>query len=517
MNTNQLQQNTFSKVTAARIEDARTITHSQYIALVRKWDRDNLIRGAASASAQNNGATIKDGVQSDYLPWNISGMAVTAICRGTAGGPTPSNTELQELIWQFGNVFDNAEVNEDDTDVARMIARIAHQQMPFQKQLLNQWARPQALFADTPFPANYKPEVMVEGWLEDLLDCTLSEFIGSAFALWASAIAVDGKYGRSVWDGSLDPLLKILPLSRIDEIGLRHFVTDVPGIKSARRAAQKPGDGSEKWAYNPLIYRPFLRDIEEGMWIAPSTDLLTQKASALGIVYEGIERWGTKFSRDLGRLFESYVGRNLALTSGATLVGEIGYGTKKSPRRSTDWFWVFDSLVVLVEVKAGAPNQSTRQSVGEVFAGLTDKFSKAIKHLDQTASALISDRVAFASIPADRPIVGLVVTLGDFPTAEMGYAYGVFGTSNIPVAFIHSGELEALVAQETELIVSVIREAADATGPNNLIDSNRLKPRLKKVRNEIIEKAWGSNPVLDYITKRRAADSKRREAPTVSS
>jgi len=146
VNTNRPQQNTFSKITAAPIQDARTITHSQYIALVRKWDRNVLIRGAAWASAKNNGATIKDGVQSEYLPWNIAGMAITAICRGTVGGPTPSNAELQELIWQFGNVFDKTELDEDDTDAARIIARLAHQQMPFQMPLLNQCESPWVSF-----------------------------------------------------------------------------------------------------------------------------------------------------------------------------------------------------------------------------------------------------------------------------------------------------------------------------------------------------------------------------------
>jgi hypothetical protein len=47
-------------------------------------------------------------------------------------------------------------------------------------------------------------------------------------------------------------------------------------------------------------------------------------------------RYGEGFARDLGHLFEQYIGRRLRLPPGAQVLGEVTYGPKNDRRKTVD-------------------------------------------------------------------------------------------------------------------------------------------------------------------------------------
>lgn len=151
-----------------------------------------------------------------------------------------------------------------------------------------------------------------------------------------------------------------------------------------------------------------------------------------------------KFSRDVGRLFEAYVGHNLELMHGALVYPAITYGRDK--RESTDWIAVFDGVTLLVEVKSTRPTENVRIGNDSTGKDLQKRLTKAYKQIDATAK-LIQDRHAdFAAIPAGNSIVGLVVTMEPFHVINATPYRNLLPLSDIPIRVCDASELERLVA-----------------------------------------------------------------------
>lgn len=492
----------FDKITHSGSQGPPLISHEKYLAMVRHFDRDSVIRGAAWASSLYEGNIVVDGRPVAHLPWNTAGLAITAICRGTVGGRAPTSDELTELIRNFGRVADD--LDEGDGDAAmRALSRVFYQQTLFQLDDLHEWSRAHALFVDTPFPADRTPEVMGDGWAEALLDASVEEYCATGFILWASAKSVFGEYHPGVWDSTMSGFLELMSIDRIHAIAEKNFVSDIPSLKLSRRAVQDQIQGPEEYGYNPLIAKPLLRDVIRGSWLAPSSELVASKASSVGIVYSGIEKWEERFTRDLGHLFQAYVGRHLALIDGATIIGEIDVGTPQAQKMTADWVVVLDEHVLIVEVKASSATEGMRQAVGDLFLKHTEKLSKAIGQINDTVTAIRQRRDLYGGVPIDRPIVGFVVTLGNFP--DVGFAYDEIGmgTAGIPIGFLSSGDLEHFVGHSKEEVNCILNDGLRTHTKENFLDARSMLRGSSRSFNKIIDDAWFSNPLLAYLRSRQ--------------
>jgi hypothetical protein len=89
-----------------------------------------------------------------------------------------------------------------------------------------------------------------------------------------------------------------------------------------------------RYDYNPLVRTPFI-NFGTGLAYAPAPRLIMRTVTPGGLYYPGISKYGNAFADDMGKLFEYYIGRNLALIDGAEVHPEIAYGSKKS-RKSVD-------------------------------------------------------------------------------------------------------------------------------------------------------------------------------------
>ena len=131
-----------------------------------------------------------------------------------------------------------------------------------------------------------------------------------------------------------------------------------------------------------------------------------------------------------GEPVQQYVGRQLRLLPGAQVLPEITYGPKSARRKTVDWIVVLPEVVLLVEVKSAIPTEPVRLGTPDAADAIVSKLGKAVDQIDITAQ-LINDRdPALAEVPADRPVLGLAVTLEPFHIAN---AFGLLPAGRTPV------------------------------------------------------------------------------------
>ena len=96
-----------------------------------------------------------------------------------------------------------------------------------------------------------------------------------------------------------------------------------------------------------------------------------------------------------------------------------------------------------MEVKSAIPAEPVRLGTPEAADAVLDKLGKAFKQIDVTAQ-LIADRdPALAAVPADRPVLGLAVTLEPFHMANA--QFDPLPSTRTPVTVADAAEIENLV------------------------------------------------------------------------
>ena len=142
------------------------------------------------------------------------------------------------------------------------------------------------------------------------------------------------------------------------------FAADFTDFRA--RAADTPQlTNLERYMFNPLTARPFLR-LDHGRLIAIVPQLIAHRFSQIELYYDGLARWGERFTHDTGEPLEDYVGRQLGVLPNGLVQAEIPYdGKSKAEKKSVGWIVVFDDLLLLVEAKstrlraaAGAGNET---------------------------------------------------------------------------------------------------------------------------------------------------------------
>jgi hypothetical protein len=117
---------------------------------------------------------------------------------------------------------------------------------------------------------------------------------------------------------------------------------------------------SRRFTFNPLIDTPVVSGLGPDL-LMPIPDYMIWKPTPSGLSYTGLAKWDQAFTRDLGKLFEAYVGRHLHLLPDAEVHPEIPYRKpKKQWGKSVDWIVIFPNLVLLVEAKAKRSTQALR-------------------------------------------------------------------------------------------------------------------------------------------------------------
>jgi Holliday junction resolvase-like predicted endonuclease len=342
---------------------------------------------------------------------------------------------------------------------AKFMLRLSSEQLNHQLPLWNEVARSVALFEDITHTASL--EILGDNtWADELFGCTIAEYVGAGMLLHILALQDNGRIDLDRLElPEMRQVAAKIPAAMIRRTATEHLIASPDqfrALQPATDASRHPD--TRRYQFNPLHARPILSGLQPEL-LLPVPGLLVQKISPLGIFHTAVERFGDGFARDVGQLFEAYVGRQLQLLRGATVHPAITYHRDRRQRcESVDWIVVFDNVILLVEVKSTRPTQAIRAGDAAAAAALQKRLAKAFRQINTTAEQIRGRHQAFASIPHDRPIVGLVVTLEPFHVINSWPFRQWLPASPDPVYVCAAFELELLVTIEGRTAGDVLNE-----------------------------------------------------------
>lgn len=427
---------------------------------------------------------------------------------GNSGGRIATAHDINVLCAMHLNL-EHPGSREEDFGL-KTVLRLLYQQIPYQRSAtLASWARPVALLEQTSFPDSYQPEVMVEGWEVDLLGCSVGVWSSVGFALHAAATHQGSRYPFE-WEPDLESALSALGGPEVfDAVVRRGFANELEDFTASRRTITSSYPGTsvqqfirEPFAYNPLHTKPLIGGLDD-LYVAPCVPAIQVRSSIYGIAYEGLARWGESFTRDLGQLFEQYVGRHARLISGAEVFSEIEYGPRRSRLKSVDWFIVLPHVTLLIECKAMMPRRDMQEGDGALDE-MHRRLEKPILQINRTAAAVLQRPAEMEIIPADRPMVGLIVTLGNFELADAPEVRALLPTADIPTAFVGVDVFEQLVTAPLEELDDLFVDSFNRlSGPGVLMSGGW---QLTIFENPILTAAWSEIPLIDFIAEKERSD-----------
>ena len=427
-------------------------------------------------------------------PWALAAAARESLLYGNEfRSKAPDDRAIRRLF--RGYLDTDVPPDKGDQDwLLRFLTQATYEQFGIQESVFEEVSRPHAWIVEG--LDEVETEVLTPSTLRQVLDgLTLRELIGATFLLQVEANENGGRYDPAWLDQeNFRRVLELYPRAHVEQVAAR-LTTTVEGFR-ADFAAHSTGDPAlAKYDYNPLVATPFV-DFGFDVPVAPEPSFILRTASASGLYYRGIGALGSGFAKDLGRLFEHYVGRQFGLLAEAEVYPEVVYGGRGGQKRSVDWFVVFPELVLLVEVKCSRLGPGQKAGDPSLFEKLADIISYSRGQLERTIGAIDDGVSEFGHIPTDRPALGLIITAEPFYTAPMyllDYDLAVLASKKlgqVPVTVASSRELERMIshgpALEGLLQEAIATRGSGVVGFNSFPDPDNENP--------LLQAAWDSYP-----------------------
>jgi hypothetical protein len=417
------------------------VSDYEYRQRVRRYKPSSLVPLVAAAAARY--WQRQDWLNSPYCkytPWALADAARVSLALGNEHRPDATGQDLLQVLNAYSR-FDDPFLR--DKDAHGFLLRMAGQQMTWQVPEYETVARTAAIFEQA--PALQPMECLRPGWDTELFRCTLREYVRTAQLAWASAISCAGRFDPAVFDTSDGKLIaRHVGRDTVTRVLGAHFAASVARFRAdGQEAAARAGrDGRlRRFTSNPLRSHPLLTGFGAG-YLCPVPYLALAKATPWGVYFTGLSRYGEGFARDLGHLFEQYIGRQLRLLPGAQVLGEVTYGPKNDRRKTVDWIVILPEAVLLVEVKSAIPTEPVRLGTPEAAGAVLAKVGKAFRQIDVTAQLIADKDPVLAAVPAGRPVLGLAVTLEPFHIANA--RFDLFPATRTPVTVADAAEIENL-------------------------------------------------------------------------
>lgn len=468
------------------------ISDQEYVARIRRHRPSALMPLIALASATYSlGAWRKSRSTFKYVPWALADVARVSLACGNEFRNDASGQDLERILEMYTQLDDHFVRETADLDsLERYLLRTSGEQLTLQESPYQNLARTAAMITQT--TATREPRCLRPGWDENLFGTSLSNYVGIAQLLWASALKCGGRFDPAWLETpGMAPVLEVIPAVTFTTVTEAHFVTDATAFKEENKAARLTSDPlRRRFEFNPLRGKPFLRGYGPG-YLTPVSDLIPDKGSPLGIYYTGVARYGNAFTQDLGDLFEAYIGRQLDLWPEAEVVPEIIYG--RDNKRSVDWIVVTDELVLLVEVKSVRPTQHLRLATDRRVEEVRRMLGRAYEQIDNTAALIASRQKEFTSIPADRPVQGLIVTMEPFHIVNAPFQRAQQPSTAVPVSVCSAGDLENMVTITDAPIGRLLIERA-SDPQRSTYGLNEAFAGHTRTRNPVLDEGWNSYP-----------------------
>jgi hypothetical protein len=132
------------------------------------------------------------------------------------------------------------------------------------------------------------------------------------------------------------------------------------------------------------------------------------------------------FDSEFGDSFEKYAGQVLRSMSGHLRCLDKRQLEKLSPGKSCDFVVELPDAVLLAEAKAVTFTANLLTENAIMRDNSTAKVAKAIEQIYTTAHELRQGALGMLAVPNTKPILGIVVTYGDFPLANSVWYFNTF-------------------------------------------------------------------------------------------
>lgn len=483
-------------------EDAPATTEAEYRGEIARYRCGSLLRLIAAAATEFSGPRNLRGYLApealNYRPWALADVArvsLAANARGPRAQATPK--DLDYILAMYNNLDEPLRAEGGGLEqVEAFMLRVAGEQFSWQEQDYKAAARSAAVLLHTPFPPDKPPRRITPGWEHKMLGCSLVEYVSTARILWASALANQGRFNLAYIDGpAADPEWSVIDPALVRRALDTHFAIAVTDFARANRKASAAAAYDRRlrrYTYNPLRGQPAVTGLGPD-YLCPIPQLAWAKTTLAGLYFTGLDRLGTGFTEDLGHLFEQYVGRQLQLIPGATVIPEIIYTGGSTRDRSVDWIVVFDDLVLLVEVKSAAPTEQNRLGGPDAWKLAIEKIGNGFTQIERTATKIKGRHPAFAAIPDDRRVLGLVITREPFPTANWPGVHRLFPAISIPTSITGIAELESIVTMTDTTVDRFLCAIADDPERRHY-DLRTSLPHHTFTANPVIDQGWQALP-----------------------
>lgn len=491
--------------------------------LIQKYEPELLLREIARMAAVEADSRL-NGAKSEVpeTAFAFAAVARTAIAEARARGGTassagrqprqrragrgtrvPGPNQVRRLCHEMITMWSPEYMAAGAADIGVLMTPIAFEQFTNQWSAMENLARAHSLFVDA---CTTHPDLPDSAAWESVLGVDLDTFMRTGFALHVAMMQNEGQVARDTLAlSAVRPIWEPLTPTELFDVIDAHFALDFDAHRKLSAEKQKPG--WEKWSFNSLTAKPLIAFGDD--LVGPVPHLVLDRVSSTGLWYTGRDAWGSDFTDALGGAFEFYVGQNLKLISGSTVLSEISYPTSTGSALSCDWFVVTDDAVVLVEVKCARPLFDSRTGDDAAFDDAKKKIGKAVAQLENTANLIMAKDPAFAAIPSDRPIVGLIVTLEPYYLRET-FRDEILESGVLPISIAWAHELENGTAQlqtASDAGKQLLGALTWATSPmkvsGTLSDIRRTKP---VARNPIVDAswtAWAKWPAIDGLKRRK--------------
>ncbi|WSA79400.1 hypothetical protein OG930_29560 [Streptomyces sp. NBC_01799] len=423
-----------------RVDPERT-TYAMFKNEVRRFNQQALLELIATkCNAFRDEEVMR---WSPTFPWALAATAQASLIYGNAHRSTiPRESDLARCCLLYTNITPLESIGSPLATPLSMLTRIAFEQFPYQESGSEEVARADAFF--NAYSGRKSLEIVSEETLRERLGASVTEAVGVGLLLHGGAY-----YNRGYFDpGWLDQanfadVLKLVPRHTIESVIRAHYLIDIHSFRA--KAADAPANPLlPQYTFNPLTERPFIQ-MPDGRALAPVPHLITRKLSPIELYYAGIKRFGEAFARDMGELFEDYVGRQFGALQHAAVHPEIEYRVKKNVVKTVDWFVTVGGCLLLVEAKASRFTLGTRIGDGSLEAQLQKTIGKAYTQINRTYQALLDGQLG-DSVPRDLPVIGIVTTLDSAYGMNGAFVREMLPDTNIPVLVASAREVEMLVA-----------------------------------------------------------------------
>lgn len=476
-------------------QETSTISFEDFRQVVRRFPPSHLLPVLAElALVGSEDAETRRAIQPHVQPWAIATVARESVLWGNEHRSSTVTPDALRRIFNAHNRVAEIDVRADEVDFLDIFTRVAYEQFPYQDAGPIETSRSHALLVEGLAEVSTKHFTLQDA--DRLLGAPLGKAVGATFLLHALAHSQGGWVDPAWMDrDNFAPIFDVWDREVVD-LRIAQMTTTFEDVRRRYEEAPKPPPGRERYALNPLISTPFLK-MGDGRILAPQPGLIMQTVSPGALYYRGVAAYGAQqFGSDLGLLTQHYVGRQLRiLEPDAVVHPEIEYVEAKRRRDSVDWFILFDSLVVMVEVKSARFGLLDRAAAGDYKKRVHGLLAKATQQLIETSKRLDSGLDRFAHIPESRPRIGVIVTGEPFYLANTRWTRGAeLPQTDFPVVVASLRDIEFMVCMPAEEVERRLTEIVNDPERSTWALDAALGLVGEVFANPILDAAWEAYP-----------------------